>query len=129
MGYAIPISRAIPIINDLMSREVLKPEEQGFLGVGPQDVTEEISEMFGIPIGVYISTVVEGSAADKAGLKVGDVIQYINDTEITSGIQLRELISSIRAGTDIEVVYMRHVNGEYKRQTVTVTLGSREDNQ
>jgi serine protease Do len=129
MGYAIPISRAIPIINDLMSREVLKPEEQGFLGVGPQDVTEEISEMFGIPIGVYISTVVEGSAADKAGLKVGDVIQYINDTEITSGVQLRELISSIRAGTDIEVVYMRHVNGEYKRQTVTVTLGSREDNQ
>lgn len=126
MGYAIPISKAIPIINELMNREILKPEEQGFLGVGPQDVTEDVSTMFGIPIGVYISTLVEGSAADKAGLQVGDVIQIINDVEITSGIQLRELISSIRVGTDIEVKFMRHVNGDYKEQTVTVTLGARE---
>lgn len=128
MGYAIPISRAIPIINELMSREVLEADEQGFLGVGPQDVTEDVSKMFGIPTGVYISTVVEGSAADKAGLLVGDVIQSINDVEITSGVQLRELISSIRAGTDIEIIYMRHINGSYKEHTVTVTLGARENN-
>lgn len=128
MGYAIPISRANPIINELMSREILKPEEQGFLGVAPQDVTEEVSEMFGLPIGIYISTVVEGSAADIAGLQVGDIIQYINDVEISSGVQLRELISSIRVGTDIEIKYMRHINGEYKERTVTVTLGAREDN-
>ena len=128
MGYAIPISRATPIINELMNREILKAEEQGFLGVGPQDVTEEVSEMFSIPIGVYISTVVEGSAADKAGLQVGDVIQLINDVEISSGVQLRELISSIRVGTDIEIVYMRHMDGEYKEQTVNVTLGARENN-
>jgi serine protease Do len=128
MGYAIPISRAIPIINELMSREILKPEEQGFLGVGPQDVTEDISEMFGLPIGVYISTIVEGSAADKAGLKVGDVIQFVNDVEISSGVQLRELISSIRVGTEIEIKYMRHLNGSYKEWTVKVVLGSREGN-
>ena len=106
MGYAIPISRAIPIINELMSREILKPDEQGFLGVGPQDVTEDISEMFGLPIGVYISTIVEGSAADKAGLKVGDVIQFVNDVEISSCVQLRELFSSIMVGTEIEIKYM-----------------------
>ena len=112
------------IINELMSREILKPEEQGFLGVGPQDVTEDISEMFGLPIGVYISTIVEGSAADKAGLKVGDVIQFVNDVEISSGVQLRELISSIRVGTEIEIKYMRHLNGSYKEWTVKVVLGS-----
>lgn len=128
MGYAIPISRAIPIINELMSREVLKPEEQGFLGVAPQDVTEDVSEMFGIPMGVYISTVVEDSAAAKAGLQVGDVIQYINDVEITSGVQLSELISSIRVGTDIEIVYMRHINGGYKEQTTTAVLETRGNN-
>lgn len=127
MGYAIPISRAIPIINELMSREVLKEEEQGFLGVGPQDVTEEVSEAFGIPVGVYISTIVEGSAADKAGLKVGDVIQYINDVEITSSVQLRELISSIRVGTEIEIKFMRHMSDGYKEQTVTAVLGAREE--
>jgi len=128
MGYAIPISRAIPIINELMSREILKPEEQGFLGVAPQDVTEEVSEMFGLPIGVYISTVVEGSAAEKAGLKVGDVIQYINGVEIVSGVQLSELISSIRVGTEIEIVYMRHVNGSYKEHKTTAVLGARDNN-
>lgn len=129
MGYAIPISRAIPIINELMSREVLKPEEQGFLGVSPQDVTEEVSEMFGLPMGVYISTIVEGSAAEKAGLKVGDVIQFVNEVEITSGIQLSELISSIRVGTDIEIKFMRHMADGYKEQTVTATLGAREAGQ
>lgn len=128
MGYAIPISRAMPIINELMSREILKSEEQGFLGVGPQDVTEEISEMFGLPIGVYISTVVEDSAAAKAGLMVGDVIQIINDVEITSGVQLKELISSIRVGTEIEIKYMRHLNDGYKEQTVKVVLGARGNN-
>ncbi len=127
MGYAIPITRATPIINELMSREILKTSEQGFLGVGVQAVTEEISESFGIPIGAYISTVVENSAADKAGLKIGDIIQYINDVEITSDVQLRELISSIRAGTDIEIAYMRHIDGGYKKYTITVTLGAREE--
>lgn len=125
MGYAIPISRAIPIINELMEREILKPEEQGFLGVGPTDVTEEVSEMFGIPIGVYISTIVEDSSAEKAGLMVGDVIQSIDGVEVTSGVQLREMISSIRTGTKIEVKLMRRMDGGYKEMTVTVELGSR----
>lgn len=126
MGYAIPITRAMPIINDLMSREVLETDEQGFLGVAVTDVTEDVSRRFKMPMGVYISTLVEDSAADKAGLKEGDIIQYINDTEIASGVQLSELISSIRAGTEIEVKYMRHIDGNYKEQTVKVILGSRE---
>ena len=82
--------------------------------------------MFGIPVGVYVTTVVEGSAAEKAGLQEGDVIRYINDVEITSDVQLRELISSIRVGTDIEIIFMRHQNGEYKEMTVIATLGARE---
>lgn len=126
MGYAIPISRALPIINELMNREDLQPDEQGFLGVVVTDVTEDVSERFGIPMGVYISSLLEGSAADKAGLKEGDVIQYINDTEIASGVQLSELISSIRVGTEIEIKYMRHLDGGYKEQTVNLELGSRD---
>ncbi|NLJ96831.1 MAG: PDZ domain-containing protein [Clostridiales bacterium] len=127
MGYAIPITRAIPIINDLMSREILEVDEQGFLGVAVSDVTEDVSRRFKMPMGVYISTLVEDSAADKAGLKEGDIIQYINDIEIASGVQLSELISSIRAGTEIEVKYMRHIDGNYKEQTVKVILGSKEN--
>jgi len=127
MGYAIPISKAIPIINELMSREILKPEEQGFLGVSTIDVTEDVTERFRIPVGAYITSVVKGSPAAKAGLKEGDVIKYVNDIEITSAVQLKELISSIRAGTEIEIKYMRHSGGEYKEQTVKVTLASRSE--
>ncbi|MBH1940363.1 trypsin-like peptidase domain-containing protein [Mobilitalea sibirica] len=125
MGYAIPISKAMPIINELMNREILKTEEQGFLGVTPTDVTEEISETWNMPIGVYLSDVMKDSAAQKAGLLQGDIITSINDIEITSGVQLREKVSSIRAGTEIEVTFMRSENGTYKEHTVTVKLGAR----
>ncbi len=127
MGYAIPISRANPIINDLMTREILDTNEQGFLGVTPTDVTEEISKMYNIPVGVFLSEVVKDSAAEKAGLLQGDIITKINKIEITSSTQLRELVSSIKAGTDIQVTYMRGEDGSYKEHTATVTLGSRSE--
>lgn len=127
MGYAIPISRATPIINDLMNREILETKDQGFLGVTPTDVTEEISKMYKIPVGVFLSEVMEGGAADKAGLLQGDIITKINDKEITSSTQLREMVSSIKAGTDVTVTFMRGEEGSYKEQTITVTLGSRSE--
>ncbi len=127
MGYAIPISRANPIISDLMNREILETKDQGFLGVTPTDVTEEISRMYKIPVGVFLSEVMEGGAADKAGLLQGDIITKINDKEITSSTQLREMVSSIKAGTDITVTYMRGEDGSYKEHTMTVTLGSRSE--
>ena len=127
MGFAIPISRATPIINELMSREILAEDEQGFLGVMTIDVTEDVSERFKIPVGVYVNSVVKDSPADKAGLKEGDVIKYVNDVEVTSASQLKELISSIRAGTEVEIKFMRHIGGDYKEQTVKATLGSKSE--
>ncbi len=127
MGYAIPISRATPIINDLMNREILETKDQGFLGVTPTDVTEEISKMYNIPVGVFMSEVMEGGAADKAGLLQGDIITKVNDKEISSSTQLRELVSSIKAGTEVTVTFMRAENGSYKEHTIKVTLGSRSE--
>ena len=125
MGFAIPISRAEPIINELKNREALTAEEQGYLGVLPTDVTEEISEALNMPIGVFLTTVVEGSAAEKGGLKEGDIVTKINGVEITSSDQLREKISSIRAGTEVEIVFMRNENGNFREKKTTVTLASR----
>ncbi len=127
MGYAIPISRATPIINDLMNREILETKDQGFLGVTPTDVTEEISKMYNIPVGVFLSEVMEGGSGSKAGLLQGDIITKVNEKEITSSTQLRELVSSIKAGTEITVTYMRGEDGSYKEHTITVTLGSRSE--
>jgi serine protease Do len=123
MGFAIPISRAIPIINELMSREILKDEEKGYLGVYIDDITEESAGMYNWPIGVYIKSFAEGSAAEKAGLLPGDIVVGVNDTEITNSIQLREKVNSYRYGTDITLKVMRRVDGEFAQKEIIVTLG------
>ncbi|NLK74846.1 MAG: PDZ domain-containing protein [Clostridiales bacterium] len=124
MGYAIPITRAIPIINELMNREVLTAKEQGFLGINITDVTEEISKQLSMPIGVMVYAVEKGSAADKGGLVYGDIITKINDIEVTSSMQLKEKIQSTRAGSEVKIVYMRNIDGTYQEFETTVVLGT-----
>ena len=70
MGYAIPISDAIPMINLLMSNQVLEVNEMGFLGINvetAQNVTADLSYQFSMPIGIYINEIVEDSPATIAG--------------------------------------------------------------
>lgn len=124
MGYAIPISRALPIINELMNRESLKDEEKGYLGVYIEDVTEEIASMYNWPVGVYVKAPVEGGSAELAGIIAGDIITGIEGTEITASTQLKEKVTSYRVGTEIKVTVMRSTNGEYVEKEIIVTLGS-----
>lgn len=123
MGYAIPISRALPIITDLMNRETLKEADQGYLGIAGNDVTEEISSFYNMPIGVYINEISPGGAAEKAGLQPGDIITVADDRDITSITQLRDYVNSLRVGTQVEITYMRNLNGQYEEGKVTVILG------
>lgn len=123
MGFAIPISRAMPIIDELMNREVLKDNEKGYLGVSYSDVTEEIAAMYNWPVGVYVKEALADGSAAKAGIMTGDIITKVNDTEITAGTQLKEKITSYRVGTDITVTVMRGVNGKFEEKQITVTLG------
>lgn len=127
MGYAIPISRAMPIITEIMNREVLEEHEQGYLAITGNDVTEDVASYYNMPIGVFINEVVEGGPADKAGLKPGDIITKINDIEITAISQLRDYVTSFRVGTKVDVTYMRNTDGKYEEATVTVTLGKKPD--
>jgi serine protease Do len=123
MGFAIPISRAMPIINELMNREILTDDEKGYLGVYYEDVTEDIATMYNWPVGVYVKSLAEESSAGKAGIVKGDIITKVNDTEITAGTQLREKVTSYRAGTEITITVMRSVNGEFVEKQIPVTLG------
>ena len=123
MGFAIPISRAMPIINELMNREILADDEKGFLGVSIEDVTEDIYKTYNWPVGVYVTGTTEGGSAEKAGIVKGDIITKVNDTEITAGTQLREKITSYRAGTEVTVTVMRSANGNFVEKQITVTLG------
>lgn len=121
VGYAIPISAAIPVIDELMNKEKLSDSEKGYLGVSVRTVTDEAS-YYNIPNGAYIEAVSDGGAADKAGLKTGDIITSINNMEVTTKESLQEKVNSYRKGTEIEVVFQRSSNGVYEEKKITVKL-------
>lgn len=123
MGYAIPISKATPIITELMNRVVLSPSEQGYLGIIGVDVTEQDAAAYNMPVGVYVSEVAPGSAAEKAGFVQGDIITKVDNIAVTSISQLKEYVNSRKVGTDVKVTYMRNSNGKFEETTITVTLG------
>ncbi len=123
MGYAIPISRAVPIIDELMNREVLKDDEKGYLGIYIEDITQEFADAYGWPIGVYVKSNIPGGSAEKAGIFSGDIITAVNGSEITTRAQLQERITSYRVGTEIKLTIMRSINGEFQEKEITVVLG------
>lgn len=127
MCFAIPISRAIPILNELMNRETLTEEDKGFLGVSTRSVTSEIASAYGWPIGAYIVSVMEGSPAEEANLYVGDIVTKVNGVQIVTADQLVSAVSSYRYGTAVELTVQRMLNGKYEEITLTVTLAKKAD--
>lgn len=125
VGYAIPISVAIPIIDELMNREELTEDEMGYLGISGRPVSQE-AVAYNVPYGVYVAAVGKGSAAEKAGIKVNDVITAVNKMEVTTMESLREKVNSYRKGTKIEITLKRSNNGTYEEKKVTVTLQGKE---
>lgn len=122
MGFAIPITRATPILDELMKREVLTEGEQGYLGVSCLDVTSDANSMYNIPVGVYVSEVSDDGAAKEAGIQVGDIITAINGVETSSKEALVEKVHSYRIGTKITLTIQRSSNGKYKEMEVTAKL-------
>lgn len=128
MGYAIPISTAIPIINDLMNQEVIEESEQGYLGIQGNDITDEYAKNFNMPTGVYVSKIVEGSPAEQCGLKAGDIITKFADRDVTSMETLQNILKNKKAGEEVEMIVQRNnEKGEYKEVTLKVTLGAKKD--
>ncbi|MDO5155194.1 MAG: trypsin-like peptidase domain-containing protein [Eubacteriales bacterium] len=128
MGYAIPISSAIPIINDLMNKQVIKEEEQGYLGIQGNDVTDEYAASFNMPKGVYVVKIVDGAPADQCGLKAGDIITKFAGRDVNSFQALQTILSGKKAGEEVEMVVQRNTEkGEYEEVTLKVVLGAKKD--
>lgn len=125
VGYAIPISVATPIIDELMNREELGDSEKGYLGISGRTVTQE-AVAYNVPYGVYVNEVAKNGAADKAGIKSNDVITAINKMEVTTIESLQEKVNSYRKGTKIEVTLQRSNDGKYEEKKVTVTLQGKD---
>ncbi|CDE42821.1 2-alkenal reductase [Clostridium sp. CAG:411] len=127
MGFAIPISDAISVINDLMDREVLTDDEKGYLGISGTNITEsDQQQMPNIPVGIYVREVSEDGAAKDAGIMVGDIIVGIGDEEITTIKELSEKVNSYRVGTKITLKIKRNENGKYKEKKIKVTLKGKD---
>lgn len=125
IGYAIPISEAIPIINQLMNRETLADKDKAYLGIGGKDVTATDAQRYNMPIGFYIGEVNEGSAAEIAGVKVGDIIVGVNDTPVSSIADLQDILSFTSAGSTGTLTVKTFENGEYVENTLPITFDAR----
>lgn len=132
MGYAIPISTATPILSDLMSRETrykVDEADASYIGISCKDISSEFAEMYNVPTGVYVDSVVEGGPAASAGLQKGDIITEFDGTDTASYSDLISLLEYYAAGEIVEVTYYRTNNGVYTEQTTSVVLGARSDSE
>ena len=127
MGYAIPISDVESIIGDLMNkvtRDQVKESDKGYLGINGVDVTTDASKSYGMPEGVYITTITEGGAADQAGLRKGDIITKLDGTRITGYAQLGDTLRYYEAGETISITVQRLEDAEYTEKVMDITLSS-----
>lgn len=128
MGYAIPISAAEPIIEELMQKETrtrFEDGKQGFIGISMQNISEEFSQTYRIPQGIYVVEIVEGSPAEEAGILAGDVIVAFEGETIAEASQLQSELRYYGPGSEITLTLMRPVNGTYQSMDVTLVLGKR----
>lgn len=126
MGYAIPISSAEPIIENLMLRETkdkVAEERKGYLGISGINVTSDVANMYGMPQGVYITQVYEGTAADEAGMFNGDIIISFEGSTVGSMEDLQGYLEYYEVGEGVEVTVMRASGGNYQEVKLTVVLG------
>ena len=115
MGFAIPINDTKPIYEDLIQYSKVKRPYIGFSG---RDLDEETAQYNNLVVGVYVVSIEEFSAAEKAGLRAGDVVTAINGTSITTMDELNAVKNECQIGDEITLTIVR--NGEEREIKVTL---------
>ena len=127
MGFAIPISDASDVIQNLMNKETrskVSDEERGYLGIEGYDVSEEGAQMYNMPTGVYVKEVMSGGGSEKAGLTKGSIITGFEGSSISGMSSLQEQLQYYKAGEEVTLtVQIPDKNGEYTEKDIKVTLG------
>lgn len=125
MGYAIPISDVTDILNELMNKETrtkVPESERGVIGIMGRTVDSTTSEYYKMPEGVYVSEIVKGGGAEKAGLPVQCVITEIDGTDVDTMEELQEQLTYYRAGETVELTIAVGSRSGYKEETIEITL-------
>lgn len=127
MGYAIPISTARPIIEDLMERQTrtkYSEEERGYLGISCINVTSDLSENFSMPQGIFVAQVYSGTGAEAAGLVRGNIVVAFDGVTVQNQEELTKQMQYYKAGESVEITIMVNSANGYQQKNVTVTLFS-----
>ena len=129
MGYAIPITEAIPMIEMLMNREAVTDiKDMGFLGImltSAQNITEEFAQRFNMPVGIYVNEIVEDSPAEEAGLETGHIIVGADGIKIETVDDLLNILSYTKPGEEL-IIEVKELEGDqYVDKEISVVLGKR----
>lgn len=120
IGFAIPAEQAKPIVDTLMKGSSVT---RGYLGIQMQPLTADLAEAFGVAKdnGTIVARVEPGQAAERAGIRQGDVIVRVNNQDVTPDQTLSYIVANVTPGTRIPIELIR----DGRRQTVTVAVGTR----
>ena len=130
MGYAIPVSKAQPILEKLMNREtrnMVDEDEAAYMGISGEGVSSEAVQLYNVPAGIYLTQVAEDSPAAKAGLQVGDIITAFDDVQVITMDELKDRLQYYKGGETVEMTVQSAANGAYTEKTVSITLGLKSD--
>ena len=116
MGFAIPINSTTDITSQLIQYSKVK---RPYIGISGVDLVEKTAKVYNLVVGVYVKSIEDFSAAEKAGVKVGDVIVEADGKKITSMNELNEIKNSHKIGDELKI----KVNRNNKTEELTLTLG------
>lgn len=128
VGYAIPISHAKEIIDDLKTRTTkveVGEDEQGYLGIQIQNIDSSMAKLYGMPEGVYVYKITEDSAAANSELKEKDIITKFDGETVRNYADLTKLLTYYKEGTTVNLTVQRLENGEYVEKEIPITLNAR----
>lgn len=128
MGFAIPISKAQEILNNLMTkktREAVDESAQGYLGIQGTNIDANASKEYGMPVGIYVYKIVEGGAAANSDLKEKDIITKFDGQSVTNMEELKQMLTYYEGGSTDELTVQSLVNGAYVEHNVQITLGTK----
>ena len=128
MGYAIPISQAQDIINELMNKKTrvaVDEADQGYLGIQGQNIDETAASMYGMPRGIYVYKIVEDSAASKSDLREKDIVTKFDGQTVRTMADLKDMLTYYKGGDTVNLTVQSLENGQYVERTVQITLGTK----
>lgn len=130
MNYAVPIDAAVPVLERLANKETrdkMDNVERGYLGATVVNVNDDAKELYDMPEGAFVYEVTEGSAADKAGIKKGDIITKFDGEAVSSSDDLIDKISYYAVGETVTMELQTANNGSYESREAEVTLQAGEE--